>query len=50
MTPRLVSPPKVELEDGSQVLAKREDVYTLEEDLPKKVKGRLVSVRPCGLL
>uniref|UniRef100_A0A8C5FXL8 [histone H3]-trimethyl-L-lysine(9) demethylase n=1 Tax=Gadus morhua TaxID=8049 RepID=A0A8C5FXL8_GADMO len=32
---------QVEFEDGSQVLAKREDVYTLEEDLPKKVKGRL---------
>ncbi|XP_044045843.1 lysine-specific demethylase 4C isoform X5 [Siniperca chuatsi] len=26
----------VEFEDGSQVLAKREDVYTLDEDLPKK--------------
>lgn len=33
---------KVEFEDGSQVLAKREDIYTLDEDLPKKVKGRLV--------
>jgi len=33
----------VEFEDGSQVLAKREDIYTLDEDLPKKVKGRLVS-------
>ncbi|KAG7461884.1 hypothetical protein MATL_G00195850 [Megalops atlanticus] len=32
---------QVEFEDGSQLLAKREDVYTLEEDLPKKVKGRL---------
>ncbi|KAK1886276.1 Lysine-specific demethylase 4C, partial [Dissostichus eleginoides] len=31
----------VEFEDGSQVLAKREDVYTLNEDLPKKVKRRL---------
>ncbi|XP_044045842.1 lysine-specific demethylase 4C isoform X4 [Siniperca chuatsi] len=31
----------VEFEDGSQVLAKREDVYTLDEDLPKKVKRRL---------
>ncbi|XP_060772659.1 lysine-specific demethylase 4C isoform X2 [Neoarius graeffei] len=31
----------VEFEDGSQVLAKREDIYTLDEDLPKKVKGRL---------
>uniref|UniRef100_A0A8C2CSM7 [histone H3]-trimethyl-L-lysine(9) demethylase n=1 Tax=Cyprinus carpio TaxID=7962 RepID=A0A8C2CSM7_CYPCA len=34
---------QVEFEDGSQVLAKREDIYTLNEDLPKKVKGRLVS-------
>uniref|UniRef100_A0A3B5BDH9 [histone H3]-trimethyl-L-lysine(9) demethylase n=1 Tax=Stegastes partitus TaxID=144197 RepID=A0A3B5BDH9_9TELE len=34
---------QVEFEDGSQVLAKREDVYTLDEDLPKKVKRRLVS-------
>uniref|UniRef100_A0A671M5E5 [histone H3]-trimethyl-L-lysine(9) demethylase n=1 Tax=Sinocyclocheilus anshuiensis TaxID=1608454 RepID=A0A671M5E5_9TELE len=33
---------QVEFEDGSQVLAKREDIYTLDEDLPKKVKGRLV--------
>nr|XP_015201274.1 PREDICTED: lysine-specific demethylase 4C isoform X2 [Lepisosteus oculatus] len=33
---------QVEFEDGSQVLAKREDVYTLDEELPKKVKGRLV--------
>ncbi|XP_067297835.1 lysine-specific demethylase 4C isoform X2 [Pseudorasbora parva] len=32
---------QVEFEDGSQVLAKREDIYTLDEDLPKKVKGRL---------
>ncbi|XP_034748461.1 lysine-specific demethylase 4C isoform X11 [Etheostoma cragini] len=31
----------VEFEDGSQVLAKREDVYTLDEDLPIKVKRRL---------
>ncbi|XP_077426174.1 lysine-specific demethylase 4C isoform X2 [Vanacampus margaritifer] len=27
---------QVEFEDGSQVLAKRDDVYTLDEDLPKK--------------
>ncbi|KAA0722383.1 Lysine-specific demethylase 4C [Triplophysa tibetana] len=33
---------QVEFEDGSQVLAKREDIYTLDEDLPKKVKGRLL--------
>ncbi|XP_052401223.1 lysine-specific demethylase 4C isoform X1 [Carassius gibelio] len=32
---------QVEFEDGSQVLAKREDIYTLDEDLPKNVKGRL---------
>uniref|UniRef100_A0AAV2LGL5 Lysine-specific demethylase 4B n=1 Tax=Knipowitschia caucasica TaxID=637954 RepID=A0AAV2LGL5_KNICA len=32
---------QVEFEDGSQVLAKRDDIYTLEEDLPKKVKRRL---------
>ncbi|KAJ8336153.1 hypothetical protein SKAU_G00394960 [Synaphobranchus kaupii] len=32
---------QVEFEDGSQAIAKREDVYTLDEDLPKKVKGRL---------
>uniref|UniRef100_A0AAR2KR77 [histone H3]-trimethyl-L-lysine(9) demethylase n=1 Tax=Pygocentrus nattereri TaxID=42514 RepID=A0AAR2KR77_PYGNA len=36
---------QVEFEDGSQVLAKREDIYTLDEDLPKKVKGRLVSLQ-----
>lgn len=35
----------MEFEDGSQVLAKREDVYMLDEDLPKKVKRRLVSIR-----
>ncbi|XP_028832983.1 lysine-specific demethylase 4C isoform X3 [Denticeps clupeoides] len=32
---------QVEFEDGSQVVAKREDIYTMDEDLPKKVKGRL---------
>lgn len=41
-------PLQVEFEDGSQVLAKREDVYTLDEDLPKKVKRRLVSIRLAG--
>lgn len=40
---------KVEFEDGSQVLAKREDIYTLDEDLPKKVKGRLVSHKHTNL-
>lgn len=39
---------QVEFEDGSQVLAKREDVYTVEEDLPKKVKRRLVSIKLTG--
>uniref|UniRef100_A0AAY4B844 [histone H3]-trimethyl-L-lysine(9) demethylase n=1 Tax=Denticeps clupeoides TaxID=299321 RepID=A0AAY4B844_9TELE len=31
----------VEFEDGSQLSAKREDVYSLDEDLPKRVKSRL---------
>ncbi|XP_061775815.1 lysine-specific demethylase 4A isoform X2 [Nerophis ophidion] len=31
----------VEFEDGSQISAKREDVYSLDEDLPKRVKSRL---------
>ncbi|XP_053549569.1 lysine-specific demethylase 4A isoform X2 [Bombina bombina] len=32
---------QVEFEDGSQLVAKRDDVYTLDEELPKKVKTRL---------
>ncbi|KAM5148147.1 LOW QUALITY PROTEIN: lysine-specific demethylase 4A [Mantella aurantiaca] len=32
---------QVEFEDGSQLPAKRDDVYTLDEELPKKVKSRL---------
>ncbi|XP_078461680.1 lysine-specific demethylase 4C-like isoform X1 [Lampetra fluviatilis] len=32
---------QVEFEDGSQNTAKREDIYTLNEDLPKRVKTRL---------
>ncbi|RXM35747.1 hypothetical protein EOD39_3912 [Acipenser ruthenus] len=32
---------QVESEDGSQLLAKREDVYTLDEELPKEDKGPL---------
>ncbi|XP_068095577.1 lysine-specific demethylase 4A isoform X2 [Hyperolius riggenbachi] len=32
---------QVEFEDGSQAPAKRDDVYTLDEELPKKVKSRL---------
>ncbi|XP_041862274.1 lysine-specific demethylase 4A-like isoform X2 [Melanotaenia boesemani] len=31
----------VEFEDGSQLTAKRDDVYSLEEELPKRVKSRL---------
>lgn len=33
---------QVEFEDGSQLTAKRDDVYTLDEELPKRVKSRLV--------
>uniref|UniRef100_A0AAY5EPQ2 [histone H3]-trimethyl-L-lysine(9) demethylase n=1 Tax=Electrophorus electricus TaxID=8005 RepID=A0AAY5EPQ2_ELEEL len=36
---------QVEFEDGSQLTAKRDDVYTLDEELPKRVKSRLVSRR-----
>lgn len=35
---------QVEFEDGSQLVVKRDDVYTLDEELPKRVKSRLVSV------
>ncbi|XP_037325454.2 lysine-specific demethylase 4A isoform X1 [Pungitius pungitius] len=31
----------VEFEDGSQLTAKRDDVYALDEELPKRVKSRL---------
>ncbi|XP_041848230.1 lysine-specific demethylase 4A isoform X2 [Melanotaenia boesemani] len=31
----------VEFEDGSQISVKREDIYGLDEDLPKRVKSRL---------
>lgn len=33
---------QVEFEDGSQLMIKRGDIYTLEEELPKRVKSRLV--------
>lgn len=33
----------MEFEDGSQLTAKRDDVYSLDEELPKRVKSRLVS-------
>ncbi|NXD45451.1 KDM4B demethylase, partial [Copsychus sechellarum] len=32
---------QVEFEDGSQLMVKRGDIYTLEEELPKRVKSRL---------
>ncbi|XP_076000834.1 lysine-specific demethylase 4A-like isoform X2 [Genypterus blacodes] len=31
----------VEFEDGSQISAKRDDIYSLDEDLPKRVKSRM---------
>lgn len=37
-----ISGMQVEFEDGSQLTAKRDDVYTLDEELPKRVKSRLV--------
>lgn len=35
---------QVEFEDGSQLMVKRGDIYTLEEELPKRVKSRLVGI------
>lgn len=35
---------QVEFEDGSQLTVKRGDLFTLEEELPKRVRSRLVSV------
>uniref|UniRef100_A0AAR2LQB9 [histone H3]-trimethyl-L-lysine(9) demethylase n=1 Tax=Pygocentrus nattereri TaxID=42514 RepID=A0AAR2LQB9_PYGNA len=35
---------QVEFEDESQLTAKREDVYCLDEELPKRVRARLVSM------
>lgn len=35
---------QVEFEDGSQLTVKRGDIFTLEEELPKRVRSRLVSV------
>ncbi|XP_034975003.2 lysine-specific demethylase 4B isoform X4 [Zootoca vivipara] len=32
---------QVEFEDGSQLMVKRGEIYTLEEELPKRVKSRL---------
>lgn len=36
---------QVEFEDGSQLMVKRGDIYTLEEELPKRVKSRLVGIK-----
>ncbi|XP_026070288.1 lysine-specific demethylase 4A-like isoform X2 [Carassius auratus] len=38
---RVIQMYQVEFEDGSQLTAKRDDVYTLDEELPKRVKSRL---------
>ncbi|PNI54521.1 KDM4C isoform 4 [Pan troglodytes] len=40
---------QVEFEDGSQIAMKREDIYTLDEELPKRVKARFVSAGRCHL-
>ncbi|XP_072848240.2 lysine-specific demethylase 4C isoform X2 [Pogona vitticeps] len=32
----------VEFEDGSQIATKREEIYTLDEELPKRVRARFV--------
>lgn len=42
MTVHLCPSVQVEFEDGSQISVKREDIYTLDEDLPKRVKSRMV--------
>ncbi|XP_040613230.1 lysine-specific demethylase 4C isoform X2 [Mesocricetus auratus] len=34
---------QVEFEDGSQIAMKREDIYTLDEELPKRVKARFTN-------
>jgi len=39
-----LSTAQVEFEDGSQLMVKRGDIYTLEEELPKRVKSRLVGI------
>lgn len=44
-------PLQVEFEDGSQLMVKRGDIFTLDEELPKRVRSRLVSGRTgwgCG--
>lgn len=40
--PHICPSDQVEFEDGSQISVKREDIYSLDEDLPKRVKSRMV--------
>lgn len=40
---------QVEFEDGSQLTVKRGDIFTLDEELPKRVRSRLVSGCTGGL-
>lgn len=41
--PENCTPLQVEFEDGSQLMVKRGDIFTLDEELPKRVRSRLVS-------
>lgn len=43
--PLRAAPPQVEFEDGSQLTVKRGDIFTLDEELPKRVRSRLVRGR-----
>lgn len=51
VSPRCMAPPlrtaplQVEFEDGSQLTVKRGDIFTLDEELPKRVRSRLVRGR-----
>ncbi|XP_064861953.1 lysine-specific demethylase 4A-like isoform X5 [Oncorhynchus nerka] len=38
---------QMEFEDGSSLSAKREDVYSLDEELPKRVKSRMLLLPSC---
>ncbi|KAG8519076.1 Lysine-specific demethylase 4B [Galemys pyrenaicus] len=40
-TPENCTPSQVEFEDGSQLTVKRGDIFTLDEELPKRVRSRL---------
>lgn len=43
--PLRTAPLQVEFEDGSQLTVKRGDIFTLDEELPKRVRSRLVRGR-----